>query len=92
MPPHKRDEHPRSAGVTGQVRDVTRREHRAGSWYFSQKSVTVQGGYGTPALAEGGVFLPSFSLRSLGEGGPDTNLIEHYACRDTILIGATRLS
>jgi len=25
---------------------VTRREHRAGSWYFSQKTVTVQGGYG----------------------------------------------
>ena len=25
---------------------VTRRKHRAGSWYFSQKTVTVQGGYG----------------------------------------------
>ena len=25
---------------------VTRRKHRAGSWYFSQKFVTVQGGYG----------------------------------------------
>jgi hypothetical protein len=25
---------------------VTRREHRAGSSYFSQKAVTVQGGYG----------------------------------------------
>jgi hypothetical protein len=25
---------------------VTRRKHRAGSWYFSQKIVTVQGGYG----------------------------------------------
>jgi len=25
---------------------VTRREHRAGSWFFSQKAVTVQGGYG----------------------------------------------
>jgi len=25
---------------------VTRREHRAGSWYFSQIAVTVQGGYG----------------------------------------------
>jgi len=25
---------------------VTRRKHRAGSWYFSQKAVTVQGGYG----------------------------------------------
>jgi len=25
---------------------VTRRKHRAGSWYFSQITVTVQGGYG----------------------------------------------
>jgi len=25
---------------------VTRRQHRAGSWYFSRKVVTVQGGYG----------------------------------------------
>jgi len=25
---------------------VTRRKHRAGSWYFSHKTVTVQGGYG----------------------------------------------
>jgi hypothetical protein len=25
---------------------VTRRRIRAGSWYFSQKAVTVQGGYG----------------------------------------------
>jgi hypothetical protein len=25
---------------------VTRRKHRVESWYFSQKAVTVQGGYG----------------------------------------------
>ena len=25
---------------------ATRTKHRAGSWYFSQKAVTVQGGYG----------------------------------------------
>ena len=25
---------------------VTRRQHRAESWYFSQKAVTVQGGFG----------------------------------------------
>jgi hypothetical protein len=25
---------------------VTRRKHRFESWYFSQKAVTVQGGYG----------------------------------------------
>jgi len=26
---------------------VTQRQHRAESWYFSHKAVTVQGGYGT---------------------------------------------
>jgi hypothetical protein len=26
---------------------VTRRQHRAGSWFFSREIVTVQGGYGT---------------------------------------------
>ena len=25
---------------------VTQRKHRVGSWYFSQKAITVQGGYG----------------------------------------------
>jgi len=25
---------------------VTRRQHRAESWYFSRETVTVQGGYG----------------------------------------------
>jgi hypothetical protein len=25
---------------------VTRRKNRLGAWYFSQKAVTVQGGYG----------------------------------------------
>jgi hypothetical protein len=25
---------------------VTRRKHRAGSWYFNREIVTVQGGYG----------------------------------------------
>jgi len=53
---------------------VTRREHRVGSWYFSQKAVTVQGGYGTCFCCLG------------------TNFIEHYACRGTSLIGASKLS
>jgi len=35
---------------------VTRRSIRAESWYFSQKAVTVQGGYGTPACRQAGVF------------------------------------
>jgi hypothetical protein len=37
-------------------------------------------------------FLPSFGHRSLGDGGPDTNFIEHYACRGSSLIGAENLS
>jgi hypothetical protein len=53
---------------------VTRRSIRSRSWYFSQKAVTVQGGYGTCFCR------------------PSTNYIEHYACRDTSLIGAANLS
>jgi len=30
---------------------VTRRKHRAGSWYFSREPVTVQGGGACPAVA-----------------------------------------
>ncbi len=36
---------------------VTRREHRAESWYFSQKAVTVQGGYGTCFCRHGTIFI-----------------------------------
>jgi hypothetical protein len=32
---------------------VTRREHRAESWYFSQGTVTVQGGYGACFCSQG---------------------------------------
>jgi hypothetical protein len=42
--------------------------------YFSQKTVTVQGGYGACFCH------------------PGTNFIEHYACRGTSLIGASKLS
>jgi hypothetical protein len=38
------------------------------------------------------VLFAVFALRSLGEGGPGTNFIEHYACRGTRLIGAANLS
>jgi len=37
-------------------------------------------------------FLPSFSLRSLGEGGPGTNLVECWRDRGTIYLGARNLS
>jgi len=36
---------------------VTRRKHRAGSWYFSRKAVTVQGGYGTCFCRHGTNFI-----------------------------------
>ena len=63
---------------------VTRRQHRAESWYFSQKAVTVQGGYGA--------LFAVFARRSLGEGGHGTNFIACWCDRGTILIGATSLS
>jgi hypothetical protein len=58
---------------------VTRRSIRAGSWYFSQKAVTVRGGYGT-------CFCLPIAI------GTGTNFIEYYACRGTSLIGAAKLS
>jgi len=39
-----------------------------------------------------GALFAVFALRSFSEGGPGTNLIEHYACRGTSLIGASKLS
>jgi len=36
---------------------VTRRKHRAGSWYFSREAVTVQGGYGTCFCRHGTNFI-----------------------------------
>jgi hypothetical protein len=36
---------------------VARRSIRAGSWYFSQKTVTVQGGYGTCFCRHGTNFI-----------------------------------
>ena len=74
MPSRKRDEHPRSASGTGQGWRGTRRKHRAAFRYFSQKTVPVQGGYGTPALAEGGVILQSWQ-----------ELSGRYECRGTNL-------
>jgi hypothetical protein len=53
---------------------VTRRKHRPRPVFFSQKAVTVQGGYGACFCR------------------PGTNFIEHYACRGTSLIGASKLS
>jgi hypothetical protein len=37
--------------------NVTRRQHRAGSWFFSREMVTVQGGYGTCFCRHGRNFV-----------------------------------
>jgi hypothetical protein len=42
---------------------VTRREHRAGSWYFSQLVVTVQGGYGACFCRPGTNFIEHYACR-----------------------------
>ena len=42
---------------------VTRRKHRAGSWYFSQKAVTVQGGYGALFAVHGTNFIEHYACR-----------------------------
>jgi hypothetical protein len=42
---------------------VTRREHRAASRYFSQKIVTVQGGYGTCFCSHGTNFIEHYACR-----------------------------
>jgi hypothetical protein len=47
-------------------------------WYFSRETVTMQGGYGA--------LFDVFALQSLGEGGPGTSSIEHYAYRGTSLV------
>jgi hypothetical protein len=42
---------------------VTRRKHRAESWYFSQKTVTVQGGYGTCFCSPGTKLVEFYECR-----------------------------
>src|SRR4030043_923104 len=42
---------------------VTRRQHRVGSWYFSQKAVTVQGGYGACFCRHGTNFIEHYACR-----------------------------
>ena len=59
---------------------VTRREHRAESWYFSQKTVTVQGGYGARFCRPGTNFIEHYACRGTSLIGaaklsPVTNLV-----------------
>ena len=42
---------------------VTRRRIRAGSWYFSQKAVTVQGGYGALFAVQVQSFVEHYACR-----------------------------
>ena len=59
---------------------VTRRSIRVGSWYFSQKTVTVQGGYGTRFCRHGTNFFECWRDRGTMLIGatslsPVTNLV-----------------
>jgi hypothetical protein len=59
---------------------VTRRSIRAGSWYFSQKAVTVQGGYGTCFCRHGTSLIACWRVRGTSLIGatnlsPVTNLV-----------------
>src|SRR4030042_996537 len=59
---------------------VTRRKHRAGSWYFSRKTVTVQGGYGTCFCSHGTNLIACWrdrgtSLIGAANLSPGTNLV-----------------
>ena len=60
---------------------VTRRQHRAGSWYPAPEG---------PENCHGA--RNSFAKATEFEGGPGTNFIEDYACRGTSFIGAVKLS
>jgi hypothetical protein len=53
-----------SEGASLQGWRVTRRSIRAGSWYFSQKTVTVQGGYGTCFCRPGTEFYEHYACRA----------------------------
>jgi len=45
---------------------VTRRKHRVESCFFSQKTVTMQGGYGTCFCLPGTKFVEHYECRGIG--------------------------
>jgi len=60
---------------------VTRRKHRAESWYFSHETVTVQGGYGAlfAVMVQVLLSITSVAVQGLLRAGhlsPYTGLIE----------------
>ena len=77
---------------------VTRRQHRAGSWYFSQKAVTVQGGYGALFAVQVQILLSitrvAVQVRTepVTYHGAEFKLRALAQCRGTKLIGARKLS
>ena len=77
---------------------VTRRKHRAESWYFSQKAVTVQGGYGVVFANPGTSFVEAgrVAVQVLSEPvnyhGTECFLRALAQCRGTICLGARKLS
>ena len=77
---------------------VTRRKHRAGSWYFSQKTVTVQGGYGALFAVRVQILLNITSVALQGWSEPRTYpRLQIWwralaQCRGTNYLGARNLS
>jgi hypothetical protein len=77
---------------------VTRRKHRVESWYFSQKAVTVQGGYGVVFAIRVQILLSitRVAVQVLSEPGnchgTGLSLGALVQCRGTSLIGARKLS
>ena len=78
---------------------VTRRKHRAGSWYFSRKIVTVQGGYGALFAVHGTNFIEHYECRGTsliraGKLSPVTEVGKWALaqCRGTSCLGARNLS
>ena len=78
---------------------VTRREHRAGSWYFSREAVTVQGGYGALFASHGTNFYKHYACR--GTIFISERICQYVTnvtkwplaqCRGTSLIEARKLS
>jgi hypothetical protein len=77
---------------------VTRREHRAGSWYFSREAVTVQGGYGAlfAVMVQSFVRYTSVAVQNLSEPRIYHRLQGWWRaleqCRATNYLGARSLS
>ena len=62
---------------------VTRRKHRAESWYFSRETVTVQGGYGTCFCRHGTNFIEHYACRGTSLVG--ASILSRYR----IFVGGT---